>query len=54
MVIGWKKRYETEGIGGLQDRPKPGRRPVLDEVGLVLATLEPPSERLGVTHRSCG
>ena len=23
-VIGWKKRYATEGIGGLEDRPKPG------------------------------
>ena len=25
-VIGWKKRYATEGLDGLQDRPKPGRR----------------------------
>ena len=23
-VIGWKKRYASEGIGGLEDRPKPG------------------------------
>jgi hypothetical protein len=25
-VIGWKKRYASEGIDGLADRPKPGRR----------------------------
>ena len=35
-VIGWKKRYATEGIGGLEDRPKPGRRRVVDEVAVVL------------------
>ena len=51
-VIGWKKRYAAEGVGGLEDRPKPGRRPVVDEVAVVLATLEPPPERLGVTHWS--
>ncbi|MCW2716754.1 MAG: transposase, partial [Pseudonocardia sp.] len=51
-VIGWKKRYAAEGLGGLADRPKPGRRPIIDEVAVVLATLEPPPERLGVTHWS--
>jgi transposase len=51
-VIGWKKRYATEGLGGLEDRPKPGRRRVIDEVAVVSATLEPPPERLGVTHWS--
>jgi transposase len=51
-VIGWKKRYAAEGVGGLQDRPKPGRRPVIDEVAVVLATLEPPPARLAVTHWS--
>ena len=24
-VIGWKKRYAAEGLGGLDDRPKSGR-----------------------------
>jgi DNA invertase Pin-like site-specific DNA recombinase len=24
-VIAWKKRYATEGVDGLVDRPKPGR-----------------------------
>jgi transposase len=51
-VIGWKKRYAAEGIGGLDDRPKPGRPPVVDEVEVVLATLEPPPGKLGVTHWS--
>ena len=51
-VIGWKKRYAAEGIGGLGDRPKPGRPVVVDETQVVLATLEPPPDRLGVTHWS--
>jgi transposase len=51
-VIAWKKRYAAEGIGGLEDRLKPGRPPQVDEVAVVLATLEAPPERLGVTHWS--
>ena len=51
-VIAWKKRYAVEGIAGLEDRPKPGRPATVDEVAVVLATLEPPPERLGVTHWS--
>ena len=51
-VILWKKRYAAEGTGGLQDRPKPGKPRVIDDVAIVLATLEPPPERLGVTHWS--
>src|SRR5437763_2586436 len=51
-VIIWKKRYAAEGIGGLEDRAKPGRRRVVDETAVVTATLEPPPERLGVTHWS--
>ena len=51
-VIAWKKRYATEGIGGLADRPKPGRPAQVDEVAVVSATLEPPPQCLGVTHWS--
>jgi hypothetical protein len=29
-----------------------GRRPVVDEIAVVLATLEPPPKRLGITHWS--
>jgi hypothetical protein len=41
-VIAWKKRYAAEGVGGLDDRPKPGRPPQVDEIAEVLATLEAP------------
>jgi transposase len=51
-VIFWKKRYAPEGTGGLEDRPKPGKPRVTDDVAVVLATLEPPPERLGMTHWS--
>src|SRR6478736_6064235 len=51
-VIAWKKRYAAAGIAGLEDLPKPGRPAQVDEVAVVLATLEPPPETLGVTHWS--
>ena len=51
-VIAWKKRYAAEGIAGLDDRAKPGRPRVIDPVEIVLATLAPPPEKLGVTHWS--
>jgi transposase len=51
-VIGWKRRYAAEGIGGLEDRPKPGPPKRVDEVAVVLATLELAPDRLGVTHWS--
>jgi transposase len=51
-VIAWKKRYAADGLAGLDDRPKPGRPRTVDEVAVVLATLEPPPQRLGVTHWS--
>ena len=51
-VISWKRRYAAEGTGGLEDRPKPGKPRTIDDVAVVLATLEPPPQRLGVTHWS--
>ena len=51
-VIGWKRRFAAEGLAGLDDRPKSGRPPVIDPVSIVLATLEPPPDKLGVTHWS--
>jgi transposase len=51
-VIAWKRRYAAEGVGGLDDRPKPGRPRTTDDVAIVLRTLEPPPGRLGVTHWS--
>src|SRR6266513_1189524 len=38
--------------GVLEDRPKSGKPRVIDDVAIVLATLEPPPKRLGVTHWS--
>src|SRR5437764_15462938 len=51
-VIAWKRRYAAEGLSGLEDRPKPGKPRTTDDVAVVLATLEPPPQRLGVTHWS--
>jgi transposase len=51
-VIAWKKRFAADGVAGLADLPKPGRPAQIDEVAVVLATLEPPPEKLGVTHWS--
>ena len=51
-VILWKKRYSAEGTGGLEDLPRPGKPRTTDDVAIVLATLEPPPRRLGMTHWS--
>ena len=51
-VIGWKRRYAAEGVGGLEDRAKSGRPVRIDPAEIVLATLEPPPAELGVTHWS--
>jgi transposase len=51
-VIEWRKRYLAEGIGGLDDRAKPGRPKWIDDVAIVQATLKPPPQHLGVTHWS--
>jgi len=51
-VIAWKRRYVAEGIAGLDDRAKSGRPAQVDEVAVVLATLEAPPAKLGVTHWS--
>jgi len=51
-VIAWKRRYAAEGLAGLEDRPKPGRPPVIDEARIVVRTLEAPPAQLGGTHWS--
>jgi transposase len=51
-VIAWKRRYAEGGLEALDDRPRSGRPKVLDETDIVLATLAPPPEHLGVTHWS--
>jgi transposase len=51
-VIAWKRRYADGGIAALDDRARSGRLNVLNEIDIVLATLDPPPEYLGVTHWS--
>jgi len=51
-VLLWRNRYEAGGMEALEDLPRSGRPPVHDEVAVVVATLEAPPERLGVTHWS--
>jgi transposase len=51
-VSAWRKRYDVEGLAGLQDRRRPGRPRRTDDAAIVLATLEPPPERLAVKHWS--
>ena len=51
-VVTWRQRYVDGGMPALQDVDRPGRPPVHDDVAVVVATLEPPPEHLGVTHWS--
>src|SRR4249920_738506 len=51
-VVGWRRRYLEYGISGLVDLDRSGRPPTIDEADVVVATLTPPPESLGVTHWS--
>jgi transposase len=55
-VIAWRKRYAREGLAhGLADRPGRGRPQTLRRqrrAEILVSTLTPPPERLGVTHWS--
>jgi len=51
-VIGWRARYESGGIAALRDLDRSGRPPVIDDVAVVVATVQGPPESLGVTHWS--
>jgi len=48
----WKRRFAEHGIAGLSDAERSGRPKVIDDAQILAATLEPPPERLGVTHWS--
>ena len=37
-----EEAVRRRGNGGLEDRPKPGKPRTVDDVAIVLATLEPP------------
>jgi len=51
-VIHWRERYGEGGVAALEDRPRSGRPRRVDEAQVVVATLTPPPQRLGVTHWS--
>jgi transposase len=54
-VVGWRARYDEGGITALEDQPRSGRPPEIDEIDVVVATLADegrPPEHLGVTHWS--
>jgi transposase len=51
-VIKWRGRFARHGIAGLDDEPRSGRPKTIDDAAIIAATLDPPPERLGVTHWS--
>ena len=51
-MIHWRDRYAEGGLAALEDRKRSGRPRRVDEAEVVTATLNPPPERLGVTHWS--
>ena len=51
-VIQWRNRYEAGGISALGDLDRSGRPPMIDDVAVVVATVQAPPEALGVTHWS--
>ena len=38
-VVGWRARYDAGGIAALDDLPRSGRPPEIDEIDVVVATL---------------
>jgi hypothetical protein len=51
-VIKWRDRFARHGMAGLDDEPRSGRPKTVDDAAIIAATLDPPPERLGVTHWS--
>ena len=51
-VLLWRNRYEAGGLEALGDLARSGRPPVIDDVAVVVATLEAPPAKLGITHWS--
>jgi len=51
-VIKWRDRFAEHGIAGLDEEPRSGRPKTVDDGAIIAATLDPPPERLGVTHWS--
>jgi len=51
-VIKWRDRFIESGIAGLDDEPRSGRPKSVDDAAIIAATLDPPPQRLAVTHWS--
>ena len=51
-VIGWRDRYASSGVRGLEDERRSGRPRTVDRAKILAATLTPPPAGLGVTHWS--
>ena len=51
-VIGWRDRYASSGVKGLEDERRSGRPRTVDRANILAATLTPPPATLGVTHWS--
>src|SRR6188472_2513899 len=51
-VIGWRDRYASSGVRGLEDEGRSGRPRTIDRAKILAATLSPPPAGLGVTHWS--
>src|SRR6478752_3433892 len=51
-VIKWRQRFAEQGIAGLDDEHRSGRPKTVDDAAIIAATLEPPPDKLGVTHWS--
>jgi transposase len=51
-VKAWRERYAAEGVGGLEDRSRPGRPRVVDRARVAYETLKPPPKSYGVSHWS--
>jgi transposase len=51
-VIQWRNRFASAGLPGLADAERSGRPKTVDDAAILAATLDPPPERLAVTHWS--
>lgn len=51
-VIKWRDRYARNGLAGLEDKARSGRPKTIDDAAILAATLDPPPDKLGVTHWS--
>ena len=51
-VIQWRDRFAQHGIEALGDAPRSGRPKTVADEDIITATLEPPPQKLAVTHWS--